>query len=279
MEKVDFSSLVSSMRGEIVERPNKVSHGTLSGHAAGEPFEKSVYHRLKEEYPSFIFKQYEFLNDIFLKHPRHITKEQRYSLIDSPTALFLLSRGDSATTKWSPENIFEEKQNDTADILYFKDGFYDIIDVKTRNIGKKAQQPNIISAYKVAKMCAYMIDNEEYDNIGIDYVEVDWLEEGEFLKCVDAHHGDLFKAHPDELYINWAAAMQIQFHVCDLDQSWYGTREEWARQYLRTFVGSAEKRCEDMRHKFVIPFLKYIKEERPHYVTAELRETKTCSTS
>ena len=219
---------------------------------------KCVYHKLKEKYPTSIFKQYEFLNDIFLKHPRHITVEQRYSLLDSPTALFLLSRGDKATRQWSPANVFEEKQNDTADILFFENGFYDIIDVKTRNRRKDAQAPNIISAYKLARMCAYMIDNQEYDNINIDYVEVDWVEDGNFLTCTEAHHGDLFKANPETLYINWAAAMQIQFHVSNLDQSWMGSREEWARHYLKVFVQSAEARCAKMREEYVLPFLKYI---------------------
>ena len=50
MRKVDFEGLVSSMKNEIVDRPNKASAGTLSGHAAGEPFEKCVYHKLKAKY-------------------------------------------------------------------------------------------------------------------------------------------------------------------------------------------------------------------------------------
>ena len=260
MSRVDFRSLVNEMRNQTVDRPNKASSGTLSGHAAGEPFEKKVYHKLKEKYPNLIFKQYEYLNDLFLRHPKHITVEQRYALLDSPTALFLLSRGDKATKEWSPNSIFEERQNDTADILYYDNEFYDIIDVKTRNRGKNAQAPNIISAYKLARMCALMIDNEEFNNINIDYVEIDWIEQNDMLKCVDAHHGDLFKANPETLYINWAAAMQVQFHVSELDQSWNGTREDWARHYIKIFVKSAEARCETMRKQYVIPFLKYIKD-------------------
>lgn len=42
MGKVDFARLVSEIIGQTVERPNKVGAGTLSGHAAGEPFEKLV---------------------------------------------------------------------------------------------------------------------------------------------------------------------------------------------------------------------------------------------
>lgn len=258
MKKIDFPSVVSFMKDQEVERPNKASAGTLSGHAAGEPFEKSVYNKFKEMYPTSIYKQYEYLNDIYLRHPKHITVEQRYALLESPTALFLLSRGNKATKEWSPENVFEEKQNDTADILYYEDGFYNIIDVKTRNKSKTAMPPNIISAYKLAKMCALMIDNEEYENINIDYIEIDWIEKGELLACIDAHHGVLFKSSPEKLYINWAAGMQIQFHVCDLDQSWKGTREEWARTYLKIFVTSAEQRCQRMREMYVTPFLKYI---------------------
>ena len=172
--------------------------------------------------------------------------------------LFMLSRGDKATKEWSPENIFEEKQNDTADILYHENGYYDIIDVKTRNTSKNSMPPNIISAYKLAKMCALMIDNEEYENINIDYVEIDWIEKGEKLVATGAHHGSLFKANPDHFYIKWAAAMQIQLHVCDLDQSWESSMEEWARHYLKVFVESAEARCQKMRDTYITPFMKYI---------------------
>lgn len=262
MKSIDYEELEQSLKGICVERPNKLSNGTLAGHAAGEPFEKYVYHYLKGKYPEMIFKQYEYLNDIYLKHPQTITLEERRALIDSPTVLFLLSRGDKAIKEWSPENIFEEKQNDTADIVFHRDGFYDMIDVKTRNIDKIAQPPNIISAYKLAKTCANMIDNGEYDKFNINYVEVDWVETGDELRCVDAHHGCLFKAIPETLYINWAAAMQIQFHVCDLDQTWVGSMEDWARKYIGVFVASAKRRCDKMWENYVAPFLKYIEDEK-----------------
>ena len=83
------------------------------------------------------------------------------ALFESPIALFLLSRGDSATRLWNPQNIFEEKQNDTADILFHDNKFFEVIDVKTRNMAKSAMAPNIISAYKVAQICTFIIDNEE----------------------------------------------------------------------------------------------------------------------
>ena len=180
-------------------------------------------------------------------------------MFNSPTVLFLLSRGKNATDKWSLENPFDEKQDDTADILVVKDNFYEIIDIKTRNISKSAQPPNIISSYKLAQLCAKMIDNNEYDNFSISYFEIDWLLNKELLICKDTHYGNLFNENPSNLYINWSAAMQIQFHVSDLAQTFKGKRQIWTKEYLKHFVDQAKKRSNDMITKFVKPFEKYIK--------------------
>ena len=104
-----------------------------------------------------------------------------------------------------------------------------------------------------------MLDNKEFDNFTINYFEIDWLLENDKLICKDAFFGCLFNANPTDLYINWAAAMQIQFHVCDLDQTFKGKRKQWAKEYLKHFVTQAKKRADDMITKFVKPFEKYIK--------------------
>ena len=259
MNRVNFALITKQMKGKTVDRPNRANAGTLSGHAAGEPFEKCVLGVLREKYPKKIFKQHEFLNDLFLKNPKLLTEKDKCALVYSPTAQFLLCRGKTATAKWSPQNLFEERQSDTADILYYEPGFYNIIDVKTRNQDISAQPPNIISAYKLAQTCAYMLENEEYDTIRIDYIGVDWREDKAAgkLVCEDAQHASLFKVTPSELYINWAQ-IQIQFHPHNVDQSWDGSMEDWARNYLRHFVASARHRCDTMREKFIDPFLKYI---------------------
>ena len=198
------------------------------------------------------------MNFLFSKNPTAIGVEERNNLFNSPTVMFLLSRGKNATDKWSLENPFDEKQNDTADILVVKDNFYEIIDIKTRNVSKSAQAPNIISAYKLAQLCAKMIDNEEFDNFSINYFEIDWLLEDDLLVCKDTHYVNLFKTDPTDLYINWAAAMQIQFHVSDLDQTYTGTMQDWTKAYLKHFVSQAKKRANDMIMKFVRPFEIYI---------------------
>jgi type II restriction enzyme len=252
---VDYKKLCRAVVGTSVPKPLS---GTLSGHAAGEPFDKHVYAEIKKQFPQHTFRQYEYLNDLFSKNPDVIGVEARQELFNSPTVLFLLSRGKNATDKWSIENPFDEKQNDTADILVVKDNFYELIDIKTRNISKLAQPPNIISAYKLAQLCAKMIDNKEFDNFTINYFEIDWELENDKLTCRDAHFACLFNSNPTDLYINWAAAMQIQFHVSDLDQTFKGSREQWARLYLQHFVTQARKRADDMIAKFVKPFEKYI---------------------
>lgn len=156
------------------------------------------------------------------------------------------------------ENPFDKKQNDTADILVVKDNFYEIIDIKTRNISKSAQSPNIISAYKLAQVCVKMLDNDEFDKFSINYFEIDWILKDDKLVCKNAHFTRLFKSNPESLYINWAAAMQIQFHVCDLDQNYNGTVKQWIKLYLKHFVEQAKKRASDMIERFVKPFEKYI---------------------
>lgn len=264
MSAINYSQLEQALIGRTVERPNKASSGTLSGHAAGEPFEKLTYHILKAQFPNNIFKQYEYLNDLYLTHPRHISVEQKKDLFNSPVVLFLLSRSDAATRGWNPQNIFEEKQDDTADILYHNNGRFDIIDVKTRNMSKAAMAPNIISAYKLAQACALMLDNNDFTSIDIHYFEVEWKEIGEELKCLNAHCRDLFKSEPEFLYINWAAAMQIQFHVSSLTQTFRGTKEDWARGYIKVFVESAKRRCQKMYDTYVVPFEKYIVDYHPY---------------
>lgn len=258
MDTIDYKQLLDELKGKIVERPNRVGRGTLSGHAAGEPFEKLVYQMLKAKDGSKIFKQYEYLNDLYLKHPKVISVQDRYDLMHSPTALFLLSRGDKATKEWSPTNIFDEKQGDTADILFHNNGYYELIDVKSHNSSKKSQPPNIISSYKLAKMCTYMIDNNEYGDIGIKYIGITWVEEGDYLRCIGTSFADLFKTEPSTLYINWAAGLQIQQHVGDFDQSWKLGKQKWTVEYLKAFVESAERRCVAMEDNYIKPFLPYI---------------------
>lgn len=248
---IDLTSISKSMIGKTVPMPLS---GTLSGHAAGEPFDKLVYQLIKEQYPTSTYRQYEYLNELYGKNSTKLSYDERATLIESKTLQYLLNRGKSTTSTWSLEKLFEEKQNDTADIIVKGEEYYQLIDVKTVNTSKMAQPPNIISALKVANMCRLMLLNNEFDVHDIYYFEVQWKIASDVLECVDSCSRNLFKCNPSSLYINWAAALQIQFHVSSLKQDYNGTKEEWCREFLKIFVKQARARIEKMERDFVREF-------------------------
>ncbi len=252
---IDIKFLEEELVGTTVPQPIS---GTLSGHAAGEPFDKHAYQFIKDRYVGETFRQYEFLNKLYSDNPRAVSVEDRLGLITTPALAFLLNRGKDATEAWSPTNLFTEKQNDTADILVIHDEFSNLIDVKTFNVARNGQPPNIISAYKVAKMCALMLETGNFTSHDIAYVGITWEIDGGNLKCTNATVKELFKTDPARLYINWAAAMQIQFHVETLDQTYRGSIEQWCKDYLRTFVTQAQERADTMVRKFIKPFEKFL---------------------
>lgn len=215
--------------------------------------ESFVFSEIQQQFPKKTFIQREYLYFLFTNKESNKVRDAKESLLNKPTVHFCLN----AKVEDS-ENPFDEKQDDTADILVVKDGFYEVIDIKTRNLSKTAQAPNIISSFKLAQLCAIMVDNKEFDDLSINYFEVDWILEKEKLVCKDAHFVSLFKSVPENLYINWAAAMQIQFHVCNLDQEFNGTIEEWCKSYLKHFVAQVYRRSNYMIAKYAKPFEKYI---------------------
>ncbi|MBI4647863.1 MAG: HincII family type II restriction endonuclease [Bacteroidia bacterium] len=87
---VDYKTLQKTIKGTSVPKPIS---GTLSGHAAGEPFDKHVYSKIKKQFPKNTFRQYEYLNFLYSKNPSAVGYEERQKLFNSPTVMFLLSRG------------------------------------------------------------------------------------------------------------------------------------------------------------------------------------------
>lgn len=249
---LDLSFLPDALLESTVPIP--VS-GTLSGHAAGEPFDKHVFEVIKKHYPTETYRQFELLNKLYGDNATALSYEDRVALVTSPALSFLLSRGREATSNWNDASKFEEKQNDTADIIVAHEDFFNIIDVKTFNTSKNGQPPNIISAYKLAKMCALMLQSRVFDSHDITYVAISWQIDGRNLKCVSVAVKELFKTNPQALYINWAAALQVQFHVDRLSQEFEGDVEEWCKKFLERFTSQAETRITTMRRKFVDPFV------------------------
>lgn len=252
---VDISFLEKELLTKSVDKPLS---GTLSGHAAGEPFDKAVEELLKIKFSGeedkHIYRQYQYLNKLYENNPKALDSESRHNLIPEKTLQQLLNRGEDTTKNWTKEKPFEEKQNDTADILLIEKNFTQILDVKTKNLSKSAQAPNIISALKLAEMCKTAIENKEFNKFDIKYIGIDWELEGKKLICKKAYIRNLFKANPSSLYINWAAALQIQFHVEELKEDYTGTFEEWCKDYLTHFIAGSEKRIDYMKEKWIDKF-------------------------
>ncbi len=105
--KINFKHILKELKGSSVPKPLS---GTLSGHAAGEPFDKHCYSIIKKLYPKNTFRQFEYLNFLYSKNLSTIGYKERLNLFNSPTVMFLLNRGKNATDKWSIDNPFDENK-------------------------------------------------------------------------------------------------------------------------------------------------------------------------
>jgi Restriction endonuclease HincII len=74
---VNYKLLIKKIIRTSIPKPLS---GTLSGHAAGEPFDKHVYDVIKKQYPKNTFRQYEYLNDLYSKNAEIIGVKARQEL-------------------------------------------------------------------------------------------------------------------------------------------------------------------------------------------------------
>ncbi len=240
--------------GELISKRIARPEGQLSGHNSGEQFTNRVLSFLKSKNEGKIFKQFEYMN--MLMEKELIDEDKINDFVESSFGSFLVSK--PTLDRWTIDNPFYERQNDTADILYILKEKRTVLDVKTKNLTSGGQPPNIISSYKVAKMCKNLINKKDF-NFDINYIGIDWILENEHLIIKNVDVIDFFKITPSALYINWAAALQIQFHLSNIDQSFEGDKNEWAIEFLSVFVKSAENRIKVQQEKFINPFLDLIK--------------------
>ncbi len=258
----DLSPVVDALSGAAVPKPG--GEGAIAGHAAGEPFDKLITRQIGEVFPNRTFRQFEVLNAVLKARHEATTAAERLSLLGPPALQRLLKRGKEPMRNWSEENQFDEKQNDTADIIVLPTQSLDLhvgpvhlVDAKTYQEERQGQPPNIISALKLAHMCKDMIDSDNFGSHDISYLSVAWVLDGEELRVTDSTSVALFREDPENLYINWAAAHQIQFHPHRCQQSFGGSTEDWCRGFLGSFVASARNRIESMRTDFVKEFEEY----------------------
>jgi type II restriction enzyme len=236
----NLDRVAQNLVGKEVARPDKTM-----GHASGLEFEKLVHKEIVNKFPNRAFRHFELLNEIYGANSQVKSVDERYDLLGPPSLQFLLRRGKAATKSWTVKKQFEEKQNDTAETIILPNAKLRIepdrgnpsilVDVKTQDSEKSAQAPNIISAEKIANACRISLENEKFLPFDIAYVCVKWVKKPKMLACTEAKVVTLTRIQPSELYINWVAAQQIQFHPFDVDQSFTGNGLEWARAFLETF--------------------------------------------
>ncbi len=249
--KETLEMIIKELQNASVPRPSQ----QLSGHAGGLPFETLVHKKLIDYFPNSAFRHYEALN--------YILQKELDTQIDStflrnftygpPPINYLVARGKEATKKWSADNQFEEKQNDTAESIIFSDpadGFKSdlvtLIDIKSQLGTKKAQAPNIISAKKLATTAKLVLEGKVEPNFDFLYVGVKFnpetLNDKKLLVAKDWIVIDLMKIDPATIYINWAAALQIQFHPFEVNQSFEGSKLEWFKGFIETYIKSLKNK-------------------------------------
>lgn len=241
----DFTKLSNDLQvlvGSTVPKPS----GTLAGHAAGLPFEKLVHERLVSTFAGRALRHFEFLNDVLSRYEND-SVAKRIEAFGPKSLQGLLCRGKTQMAGWTSATPFEEKQNDTAESIITSDLIFEptsshllLVDVKTYNAAKHGQPPNIISAGKLSEALASALEEGEV-RFDIVYAGVSWTVEGQTLRGNEISVVSLFKMDP-KLYINWAAAEQVQFHPHLAEQDYSGSREQWAKEFLEHFVDSLERR-------------------------------------
>ena len=195
------------------------------------------------------------MNNILNKNNK---KKDLKNFFESSFDKLMIYKKDTVIKNWSKDNLISEKQDDTADILFIDEKINCIIDVKTRNIEKKGQAPNIISCEKLAIFCKNLILKNDYEKVEINYVGVDWKLANNKMLCNNIFVVDLFKINPKTIYINWAAALQIQFHVDKVDQTYKENKRKWALDFIRKYISSSEERQKKQAKK-IEPFKNLIK--------------------
>lgn len=251
--KSALESIVSTLDGATVPRPS----GQLAGHAGGLPFENLVHRHLISRFPGQAFRHFEALNHCLLAdfaNGGNYATTPSYSFGPAPLN-FLVARSRSALNAWKPTNLFEEKQNDTAESIVFSDSdtrFYSplvsLVDVKSQRVDRNPQPPNIISAQKVAKTAVLALEGGREPTFEIIYVGVRYKPDEEngvkVLRATEWTVVDLMALEPSILYINWAAARQIQFHPFEVKENYTGTRLDWCRQFIEKYANSLDARVQ-----------------------------------
>lgn len=224
-----------------------------SGHRIATPLEEEVYDALSKTYPGLAFKQHEAVNE-YLSQAVTRDKVSDDFIFGNEAIDYLVNPGNKALSHW-PEELVPGKQSDTADIVLFSDSsLFDgsaafLIDVKSHDLGKSDQPPNIMSARKLAKVAEICLSKNIDPNFSLYYIDLGYRKKDAGVVVEDVRMVDMMKIPPLDyngkgkpLYINWSAAIQVQFRPSEVSQDFELSQKDWLAIFMKNYTSQKRDR-------------------------------------
>lgn len=224
-----------------------------SGHRIATPLEEEVYDALSKTYPGLAFKQHEAVNE-YLSQTVTRDKVSDDFIFGNEAIDYLVNPGKKALSNWS-EKIVPGRQSDTADIVLFSDSaLFDgssvfLIDVKSHDFGKNSQPPNIMSARKLAKVAEICLSKNIDPNFSLYYIDLGYRKKDAGVLVEDVRMVDMMKIPPLDyngkgkpLYINWSAAIQVQFMPSEVSQDFELSQKDWLAIFMKNYISQKRDR-------------------------------------
>lgn len=224
-----------------------------SGHRIATPLEEEVYDALSKTYSGLAFKQHEAVNE-YLSQAATRDKVSDDFIFGNEAIDYLVNPGNKALSHW-PEKIVPGRQSDTADIVLFSDSaLFDgssvfLIDVKSHDFGKNSQPPNIMSARKLAKVAEICLSKNIDPNFSLYYIDLGYRKEDAGVVVEDVRMVDMMKIPPLDyngkgkpLYINWSAAIQVQFRPSEVSQDFELSQKDWLAIFMKNYTSQKRDR-------------------------------------
>lgn len=232
---------------------NFKSNRETSGHTVATPLEEEVYDALSKAYPGLTFKQHEAVNE-YLSQTVAQGRVPDGFVFGNEAVDYLVNPGKKALSSW-PEEMVPGRQSDTADMVLFSDSSLFqgasvfLIDVKSHDLGKNSQPPNIMSARKLANLAEICLSKNIDPNFSLYYIDLGYRKKAAGVVVEDVRMVDMMKIPPLDynskgkpMYINWAAALQVQFRPSEVSQDFELSQKHWLAVFMKNYTSQKRDR-------------------------------------
>ena len=232
---------------------NLKSNRETSGHTVATPLEEEVYDALSKAYPGLTFKQHDAVNE-YLSQAAVQGRVSDGFVFGNEAVDYLVNPGKKALSSW-PEELVPGRQSDTADMVLFSDSSLFqgasvfLIDVKSHDLGKNSQPPNIMSARKLANLAEICLSKNIDPNFSLYYLDLGYRKKDAGVVVEDVRMVDMMKIPPLDyngkgkpMYINWAAALQVQFRPSEVSQDFELSQKDWLAVFMKNYTSQKRDR-------------------------------------